>query len=312
MLEEKELENVTGVVFNIQKFSVHDGSGIRTTVFLKGCPLRCRWCCNPESQLAAPQISRRTIHCLGAEACGRCLSVCEHGCLTRRGDAVVWNPADCVSCGKCAEVCLSGCAEMVGKRMTAAEVVEKAAEDSLFYTYSSGGLTLSGGEVLMQPRFSEAICRLANREGLHVTIETSACARYDVLLGLARYLDAAIIDVKHMDPEAHRRGTGVDNRLILENIRQLCRDMPELPLLIRTPVIPGYNDDEETIVQIARFAGQFRQARYELLPYHRLGEEKYGNIGRRYALHELRAPKEEHMAALRKAASAHVQVVHQA
>lgn len=309
MMHDSELEQVTGTIFNVQKFSVHDGPGIRTTIFLKGCPLRCYWCCNPESQTSSPQISRRVTRCLGAERCGKCIDICPRNCLSRNGNAVVWNPAACVNCRTCAAVCPSGCIEVIGKSVSAGEVIRMAARDALFYNYSSGGITLSGGEVLTQPRFAEAVCRLANREGIHVAIESCAYAEYDTLHRLAQYLDQAIIDVKHIDPEAHRRGTGVDNRLILQNITRLCRDMPNLPVLIRTPIIPGFNDDDDTIARIAEFAGQFPQASYELLPYHRLGEEKYGNIGRAYSLAGVASPSEENMAALRKTASSRVRVV---
>lgn len=296
--------NVTGTVFNIQRFSVNDGPGIRTTVFLKGCPLRCRWCCNPESHQARPEISRNTVRCTG---CGACIAACPHQALHREGGAVVLDRRLCRTCGTCVSACPSEAVSLVGQTMTAREVAEKAAEDALFYR-GEGGMTLSGGEALAQADFALAACIESHREGISTALETSAFADEESLKAICRELDFIMMDIKHMNPVRHKEWTGVDNALIQRNIAMVSREFPRLPLILRCPVIPGFNDDDDNIIATARLAGGFPHARLELLPYHRLGEGKYPNLGRRYDMEHILPPSPETMKRLRRLAGEYAPV----
>lgn len=293
--------NVTGTVFNIQRFSVNDGPGIRTTVFLKGCPLRCRWCCNPESQHAQPEISRNTVRCTG---CGACIAACPQQAIHREGDAVVLNRHLCRTCGACVAACPSEAISLVGQIMTAREVAEKAAEDALFYR-DEGGMTLSGGEALVQADFATAVCIESHREGISTALETSAFADGEALRRICRELDFILMDIKHMNTAKHKEWTGVDNERILKNISIVNKEFPHLSVTLRCPVIPGFNDDDENIIATARFVSQFPHASLELLPYHRLGEGKYLNLGRRYDMAEVLPPPAENMKRLRRIAGEH-------
>ncbi|MCI7613514.1 MAG: glycyl-radical enzyme activating protein [Selenomonadaceae bacterium] len=232
------------MVFNIQRYSVHDGPGIRTVVFLKGCPLRCRWCSNPESQAAYPELSFHRRSCLGYSACGLCSSLMT-GCddedkpvfpawPERQADAVVRS---------CANGCPAKALNIYGRKMPVQEVLQEAEKDLPFYRRSGGGLTLSGGGVLAQPEFAEAILSEARKLHIHTAAETCGCGDWQVLKKLAGLLDYIMYDVKCLDEKLHIRGTGGSNRQILENLSDLAEGFPKLPILVRTPVIPGFNDD---------------------------------------------------------------------
>lgn len=264
------LEDVTGMIFNVQRFSVHDGPGIRTNVFLKGCPLRCAWCCNPESHRFQPELAlsgQQCVHCGQFE--DSCPDHWEHGATTL---------AEKEKYGARAELCPGGALRWMGARRTAGDVLAEVLRDRPFYE-SDGGLTLSGGEPTAQPEFAEALLQLAKEAGLSTAMETCGHTRWKVFDRLRPYLDAILFDLKHMDPEAHRRATGVDNEVIVANLRRLVE--VGAPVSVRVPLIPGFNADEESVAAIARFVAGLNgiSKRVSLLPYHTLGWNKYLSIG---------------------------------
>lgn len=274
----------TGVVFNVQKFSVHDGAGIRTLVFLKGCPLRCRWCSNPESQNLRPERAFNPGRCLGAAVCGRCAEACPHGAIRVADGLLLHDRARCRECFACVRACPSGAQTLYGEIRTVDEVLRRVERDDAFYSRSGGGLTLSGGEALMQPEFACALLREARARHINTALETCGCYPYERLHEACRVLDALMFDIKCLPADKHRAFTGADNALILDNFRRVCADFPTLPILARTPVIPGFNDTEEDVKAIAEWLPQQDNVRYELLPYHRMGQPKYEYLGRRYTL----------------------------
>jgi pyruvate formate lyase activating enzyme len=271
----------TGIVTNIQKFSVHDGGGIRTLVFLKGCPLRCPWCSNPETQKASPETGFNPALCLGAEKCGRCLGACPYGLLRPEGGRVPAAPEGCRACGACVTACPSGARTLFGRECGAGEIVERVLEDEVFYRRSGGGLTLSGGEPLFQAGFAMEILREAGRWGVGTAIETSGCAPEGALLELAGLAGAVIFDLKHWDPAALQGVLGLDDPgLPAANLKALKAAFPALPVRVRIPVIPGFNGTLEDLVKTASQMPQGAGVP-ELLPYHRMGESKYALLGRR-------------------------------
>lgn len=245
---DRDLQSVRGRIFNIQRFSIHDGPGVRTIVFLKGCPLRCRWCCNPESQ----NWQFETM---------------------KTGDKE----------------------RSVGCDITVGEVLEEVRRDQVYYRRSGfGGMTLSGGECLAQPEFSEALLRAAKESGITTAIETTGYADWNVIAALLPYVDTVLMDVKHMDAEKHRMFTAQSNAVILENARRIAGVAKEL--IVRTPVIPTFNDTEEEIGAIARFAASLQTVRnMHLLPYHRIGSDKYAGLGRTYTMAYIQPPDKETM-----------------
>lgn len=272
---------ISGTVFEIQHFSLQDGPGIRTTVFLKGCPLHCLWCHNPESQASQPEILFLPEKCI---ACRACEAACARGChsftLTPGGAWLhTYHRDDCLACGACAGVCFAGALERCGREMTVAEVIGKVLADSAFYRTSGGGLTLSGGEPLQQFEFSRALLSAAKTAGLHTVIETCGCAPRERLLELVPLVDLFYYDVKETDDERHRAWTGAGNRLLLDNLRAI--DEQGAALLLRCPVIPGLNDRADHFSAVARLAGSLRGAQaVHILPYHPLGSHKQARLGK--------------------------------
>lgn len=261
---------MTGRIFNIQPYSLHDGPGIRTIVFLKGCPLRCRWCSNPESQELAPQLYFDSEKCIRDSGCDLCGGLCGRALSAEDG-------------AQYAGLCPSGAIGIYGKEMSVEEILDRVECESAFYAHGEGGLTLSGGEPFMQAEFAGALLKEAKRRRIHTAVETCGFCDTEVLRQAAEYIDSILYDIKCMDGEKHRKFTGQGNALILKNLDMLFRDFPRLHKHIRTPVIPGFNDTAEDIGAIAEFLGRYENFRYELLPYHRFGERKYRMLGRSYA-----------------------------
>lgn len=266
---------MTGIVFNIQKACVNDGPGIRTTVFIKGCPLSCLWCHNPESQRFSREVMFRPDKCV---LCGRCAAACPQSCHTVSAEGHLFDRAACLACGRCGEL---GCValECVGSEMSAEEVIGKVARDKIFYDNSGGGMTLSGGEPLAQFDFSLELLRLAREWGIHTCIETCGQCSHDKLAEIAPLVDLFLFDFKESDPERHRKYTGVDGSLIRENLEYL--NSVGAQIVLRCPIIPGYNDRSDHFDAIAATAERLTNViRVELEPYHALGESKYNALGR--------------------------------
>ena len=263
-----------GRIFDIQRFSIYDGPGIRTNVFLKGCNLRCKWCHNPESQRPDNDLLFYKDKCVG---CGACSAVCDK-CFT----------AECIGCGRCAEVCRHGAREISGKTVSADDVVEIVLRDRRFYKTSGGGVTLTGGEPLLQADFAAEILEKCKAAGLHTAVETAGNVSWQTFEKVLPYLDLVMFDIKSLDETVHIELTGVSNRLILENAKKLKTS--GVAVRFRTPVVPGYNDGE--IPAIAEFVGE---AEYELLAYHETGCGKYDALGREYPASDAALPSVEWM-----------------
>ena len=295
-----------GLIFNIQRFSLHDGSGIRTLVFLQGCPLACRWCSNPEGQARLPVLAFDVNKCIGTVECDRCLQVCAEKAIAVSGDGMVRVERErCDHCGKCADVCPSMALSLLGRTMSVAEVIDVVEEDGSFYTRSGGGLTLSGGEPLSQARFAGELLKTARSRGIDTALETSGHCRWEDLQEVCRHADQVFYDVKCLDSARHEEYVRVGNRLILENLHRLCEHFPDLRVVVRTPVIPGFNDSPEDVAAVAAFVRDLPGSRrHELLPYHGFGGPKYRQLGWENPLEDLEPPTEERMARLREIAGA--------
>jgi pyruvate formate lyase activating enzyme len=298
--QDKHRKELTGLVFDIQRFSVHDGPGIRTTVFLKGCPLRCLWCQNPESMQRQPEITYIASKCIG---CDKCLEVCPEGAIEKMADGTRRIDRDaCTMCGDCVEYCYAGAMNIFGRYLTVPELFEEVERDRDFYTNSGGGVTFSGGEPTAQPDFLRAACREAKERGLHTTIDTCGYTGTETLATILPYIDLVLFDIKHMDSAEHKSLTGVPNELILENL--LTISSLGLPVYIRVPLVPGCNDSPDNIRATAAFvADQPTVQQLDILPYHRLGEPKWQRLGMAYQLDGVLPPDREHVYGLAEIAS---------
>ena len=276
---------VEGWVLNIERYTLHDGPGIRTTVFLKGCPLRCLWCSNPESQMGTPELVYFEDKCIG---CGRCVSVCPQDAIVQDspGAAVTVLFDRCDGCGQCIDACYVEALTLAGEKMTAEEVVAIVERDWPFYKHSKGGVTLSGGEALAQPEFSAEVLRLCQAKGIHAAIQTSGQASAKSLQQVLPYLDLVIFDIKHLDNETHKKLTGVPNDQILTNLSYI--NSSGTPIVLQVPLIPGLNDSEENLDNLAELVRSLPSVMgLSLLSYHTLGLTKYRSTGRDYALVDL-------------------------
>lgn len=286
---------VTGHIFNIQKYSIHDGPGIRTILFFKGCPLHCRWCSNPESQSVQDELAFNNTRCLTRDKCGVCKDICPQQAISfpnQDGFPVIEREKCHIkNCnGACTEKCYAGALKIFGRHITVEDALKEVEKDAVFYQRSSGGLTVSGGEPCLQPEFLLALLREAERLYLDVAMETCGQAPYEVLHEAAKYLNTLIFDIKHIDASIHKAGTGADNTQIISNIKKLTSEFRDLPILLRTPVIPGFNASEKTIKELCDFVASLpgRNISYELLAYHRLGTQKYHQLGRDYPMGEVK------------------------
>ena len=264
-----------GKIFDIKKYAIHDGPGIRTTIFFKGCPLSCWWCHNPEGIAHTSQRLYCRDRCIG---CRECMDVCSENAIEISAKGLNWNAAKCLFCGTCADQCPAEALDVIGKTMSVDEVVAEITKDTVFYDESRGGITISGGEPLMQPSFLIALLDACKKLELHRTIDTSGFAETHILLEAATRTDLFLYDLKHMDSEKHARFTGVSNEIILNNLEVLSRQKTDI--IIRFPIIPGFNSDQENIDKTGAFIASLpRVSRINILPYHCTATVKYKNMG---------------------------------
>jgi pyruvate formate lyase activating enzyme len=281
----------TGTIFDIQKFAIDDGPGIRTTVFLKGCPLRCLWCHNPEGMEMRPQVGWHEKNCI---KCLKCIELCPKDAITLHEGRLVTNESLCDLCGICVKECPVDAREMIGKIVTVDELFAELIEDKAFYQESNGGVTCSGGEPLMQAEFVSALFRKCKEEGIHTALDTSGYGEWEAFERILPFTDLVLFDLKNMDRTRHVSLTGVDPLKIWNNFERLAQ--MRIPICIRCPVIPGCADDEDNFKKVAEFAARFDCVQgIEILPYHRLGEPKYLMLNLKYQLKGLEPPPAELM-----------------
>ena len=280
----------TGTIFNIQRYSLHDGDGIRTNVFFKGCPMYCKWCSNPESQKYYPEVSITESNCIG---CGYCRDACPSGALGQKA----WDEKKCTFCRECESACPTGALKLLGKSMTVAEVVEEVTKDLPFYRASGGGVTFTGGEPIAQSLFAEALAKKLKELYIHLAIETSGYAPWEDLERVVLNADQILYDIKHMDPAVHQIWTGVENVVILDNAEKVAKLGKDL--IIRLPVIGGINDDHDNVNKTALFAKQIGVREIHFLPYHRFGEVKYKKLNKEYDCDTFFTPKDDRIQLLK-------------
>lgn len=283
------------VIVNIQKFSVHDGPGIRSTVFFKGCPLRCTWCHNPGTQQFHIQMLYDEPKCV---RCMKCMEVCPVGAITYEQDRMVTDEDKCNQCGKCIEVCLPQARAILGRNMSVQDVLKEVLKDEVFYRHSGGGVTLSGGEPLSQPAFALELLKALNEHGIHTAVDTSGAVDFHVFEQVMPYTDVFLYDLKAVDHKIHQHWTGLSNRRILENLGKLSQ--AGATLFIRIPLIDGVNTSEDSITSFLDILKDIRLKQVNLLPYHDFSRHKYQKLGRAYKDEGMDVPSSEHLKQIQK------------
>lgn len=272
-----------GTVFDIQRFSIHDGPGVRTIVFLKGCPLSCLWCSNPESQKLKPVLMYQSMNCIH---CGRCISACKIGAISFNNKNFIDRDI-CTACGECVNVCPTSALTLKGKKMTVEQVIKELKKDAIVYRRSGGGITLSGGEPLVQSEFARELLKACKAQGWHTAIETTAYANTETIEEVFPYIDLALMDIKSTNSEMHKKYTGVSNEKILENAKLVSKITK---MVVRVPLVPDFNSSEKDILELCNYVKTLNDINtVHLLPYHTYGENKYDLLGRDYLMKKTRA-----------------------
>jgi pyruvate formate lyase activating enzyme len=284
-----------GLIFNIQRFSIHDGPGIRTTIFMKGCPLRCRWCSNPESQDFSPNLMARDINC---RACGACVEACPEGAIIldrEQGRRIHWE--ECTQCLECVNACVYDSLRQCGNEMTVEEVLDEVLRDEAFYRNSGGGMTVSGGEALSQGEFVADLLGAAKDAGLHTALDTTGYAPWEKLERTIPFVDLILWDIKHLDSREHKWGTGLENEVILENLKRASG--LSKAIWLRMPLIKDFNDSEAHIRKVIALGKEIGAEKISLLPYHEGGKTKCEQMGRVYPFPEGESPTDEEIEQLK-------------
>jgi len=289
--ESRKMSNTSGWIFNIQRYSLQDGPGIRTTVFFVGCPLRCPWCSNPESQLKGPKLFYFESLCA---RCRRCIEACPRGAISVDSEGHIKTDRNkCTACSTCVVTCPNDARTISGELKTVNEVVEVVRKDSIFYRNSGGGVTASGGEPTSQPEFLLELLQACKRSRIHTCLETCGYSSWRILGSILKYTDLVLYDIKHMDSNEHMKLTGVDNKLILQNAERIVRK--GIPLIIRVPLIPEYNDSKGNMRDLAKFATKLGVRKIDLIPYHELGVGKYERLGMKYTFTDTKPLQKDHV-----------------
>jgi pyruvate formate lyase activating enzyme len=284
-----------GMIFDIKKYATDDGPGIRTTVFFKGCPLRCWWCHNPEGQTPTPELMYRRQKC---NRCGECAKVCPRGAITHVTKQISINRKGCNLCGECSQKCPTNALTIIGKETNVEEVMKEIDKDMVFYEESNGGMTVSGGEPLTQIDFLNVLLEKCKERNIHTAVDTCGYAPKEAFHKVSDKVDLFLFDIKLMDSKKHMKYTSVSNKLILENFTRLAENGNDL--LVRFPIIPKINDDEDNVTKTAEFILSHGIGNLSLLPYHRAGIEKYKSLGKAYKMKETVSPSDEKMRAIKE------------
>ncbi|MEA1994369.1 MAG: glycyl-radical enzyme activating protein [Euryarchaeota archaeon] len=283
-----------GMIFDIKKFAVHDGPGIRTTVFFKGCPLSCWWCHNPEGISSSNEIFYHGIKCIN---CGKCIQICPEEAVIEENDGISILRKKCTSCGLCGEVCPSGALQVVGRKVTVEEIMKEIRGSVIYYDSSNGGVTFSGGEPLMQPTFLKTLLKRCKEEEIHTTLDTAGYASPEAFNSITDDVDLFLYDLKLLNSEQHLKYTGVSNKPIIKNLKRLIEKNSDL--IIRFPVIPTITDTEKNIEQLVELVSSLRIHRIDLLPFHDI-REKYERLGKEYRMESTQSPSNETLKKIRE------------